>query len=83
MGFGQGSGVGWNDVRHFDREGHLWTHEQHELRRKRRMEAHRAEEGSGSRGMVVNFALIGGIVGLACFLPAFWERAGTRRREGD
>ena len=83
MGYGQGSGVGWNDVRHFDREGHLWTHEQQDLRRKRRMEGGRMDGGRDSRGFVLNFALIGTVVGFACFMPVLWEKALTRKREAE
>jgi len=77
--------AGWNDVPHFDREGHLWTQEQHERRRRRRMEEEGAGyERSGGGGMVWNFLFVTGVVVLAGFVPGVWGMVGPRRaREED
>jgi len=83
---GQGAPKGSDyDVPHFDRDGHLRTHTQHEQRMRRRM----AEEGEGydMRGgamdFFVRFMVISGIIGFACAVPALWSSGGptARRRE--
>ncbi|MCJ1243518.1 hypothetical protein MMC30_000715 [Trapelia coarctata] len=85
-GFGasQSMRAGWNDVPHFDREGHLWTQEQHERRRRRRMEEESAGyERGGGGGMVWNFLFVTGVVVLAGFVPGIWAMAGTRKRRDE
>ncbi|MCJ1388797.1 hypothetical protein MMC18_001647 [Xylographa bjoerkii] len=85
-GFAPGQGpqqwAAWNDVPHFDREGHLWTQEQQELRRKRRMEGNGSEYAARGPGMLFNFLLISGVVGFASLVTAAWrEGVGLGERE--
>ena len=77
---------GWdaNDVPHFDREGHFRTQEQQQQRRRRkRVEEESADYGTG-RSMIINFAFVSGILSMACFLPAVFEKkaVGRSRDEG-
>ncbi|MCJ1380533.1 hypothetical protein MMC17_003641 [Xylographa soralifera] len=72
----------WSDVPHFDREGHLWTQEQQEMRRKRRMEGEGAEYDARGPGILFNFLLISGVVGFASLVTAAWrEGVGLEERE--
>lgn len=85
-GFGatQSMRAGWNDVPHFDREGHLWTQEQHERRRRRRMEEESAGyDRGGGGGQVFNFLFVTGVVVLAGFIPGLWGMAAGRTRRKD
>lgn len=72
-GTSPGQASHWSDVPHFDREGHRWTQEQQEMRRKRRMEA--ASEGVErvAPGMLFNFLLVSGVVGLASLVSTMWR----------
>lgn len=73
MGYGQGQ-AGWNDVPHFDREGHYRTQEQEDIRRQRRM---RQENGLGEfaegGSLLAKFVLICGVVGFAVWIPGVVE----------
>ncbi|MCJ1416849.1 hypothetical protein MMC32_003188 [Xylographa parallela] len=89
-GFSPGQGPhGWaagSDVPHFDREGHLWTQEQQEMRRKRRMEGEGREYDARGPGILFNFLLISGVVGFASLVTAAWREGvgfGERERRKD
>ncbi len=73
MGYGQGQ-AGWNDVPHFDREGHYRTQEQQDIRRQRRMqqEAGLGEYAEGG-SLLAKFVLICGVVGFAVWIPGVVE----------
>jgi hypothetical protein len=77
-----------NEVPHFDREGHIRTHENHTKRWQRR----RGEEdgwipgGEGPRGTLANFLFVGGIISLGIFIPSFlFEKIvrSNRKDKGD
>ncbi|MCJ1283566.1 hypothetical protein MMC26_002897 [Xylographa opegraphella] len=85
-GFSPGQGphgwTAWSDVPHFDREGHLWTQEQQEMRRKRRMEWEGEQHDARGPGILFNFLLISGVVGFASLVTAAWrEGVGLGERE--
>ncbi|MCJ1289755.1 hypothetical protein MMC34_001288 [Xylographa carneopallida] len=81
-GLGPHGWAAWSDVPHFDREGHLWTHEQQEMRRKRRMEGEGAQYDARGPGILFNFLLISGVVGFASLMTAVWrEGVGLEERE--
>ncbi|MCJ1321914.1 hypothetical protein MMC15_007259 [Xylographa vitiligo] len=85
-GFSPGQGphgwAAWSDVPHFDREGHLWTQERQEMRRKRRMEGEGAQSDARGPGILFNFLLISGVVGFASLVTAAW-REGVGLGEGE
>ncbi|KAF8862338.1 DnaJ-domain-containing protein [Acephala macrosclerotiorum] len=74
MGHGQSpGGYGhWNDVPHFDREGHTRTHENNTRRwaRRKGMQDGWVPEAGAPRGTLANFLFVGGIVGVAVLVPA-------------
>ena len=69
MGYGQGQ-AGWNDVPHFDREGHYRTQEQEDIRRQRRP---RPDGGGGATpagvSLLAKFVLLCGVVGFGVWIP--------------
>ena len=73
MGYGQGQ-AGWNDVPHFDREGHYRTQEHQDMRRQRRMQQE-AGLGEYSEGgsLLAKFVGICGVVGFAVLIPGVVE----------
>ncbi|KAI9814999.1 MAG: hypothetical protein M1827_002842 [Pycnora praestabilis] len=80
---GEGFGIGgaqatWDDVPHFDREGHLRTQEQQDQRRRRRMTEELIPTGGGG-SVLINFIFVGSIISLAIFLPTLFERKMTRK----
>ena len=71
--------MGWNnDVPHFDRDGHFRTQEQQEQRRRKRIEEENGEYDRGGGDMLLKFVVVGGVVALACGLPAMFERGPLR-----
>ncbi|MCJ1476681.1 hypothetical protein MMC13_005349 [Lambiella insularis] len=88
-GFSPGQGppeyTAWSDVPHFNQEGHRWTQEQQELRRRRRMDAESLDADRAAPGMLFNFLLISGVVGFASLMNMMWQtgvRDGGRRDDG-
>ena len=73
MGYGQGQ-AGWNDVPHFDREGHYRTQEHQDMRRQKRMqqEAGLGEYAEGG-SLLAKFVLVCGVVGCAVLIPGVVE----------
>ena len=67
--------MGWsNDVPHFDRDGHFRTQEQQEQRRKKRIEEGNGEYSRSGGDVLLKFVVVGGVVALACGLPAMFEK---------
>jgi hypothetical protein len=58
------------EVPHFDREGHLRTHVNHERRRQTRLSKGFIDAGQGA-STLANFFLIGGIITLGVLLPSW------------
>jgi len=61
-----------NDVPHFDREGHIRTHENNTRRwaRRKGMEDGWMPEQGAPRGTLANFLFVGGIISLGILVPA-------------
>ena len=81
LGHGQGR-AGWNDVLHFDQEGHYRTQEQQDLRRKRRLQNESVEYGKGG-SMLARFVLISAVVGFAFWIPTLIEGFDRRPENND
>ncbi|KZF25689.1 DnaJ-domain-containing protein [Xylona heveae TC161] len=83
-GFGPGgptSGLD-DDVPHFDRERHLRSQEQQEVRRRRR-EASKSHIREPGGSVLINFILVGGVLSLAIFLPGLFERKFQKKKKDD
>ncbi|KAM0803281.1 DnaJ domain-containing protein [Usnea florida] len=82
-GFGTGQGqAGFDDVPHFDREGHYRTQEQQDQRRRRRTEG----EGVGfvKRGDVFSqFLMISALVTFAFSIPTLFDRGRNGRKKDE
>jgi len=70
MGPGQNPFGNAQDVPHFDREGHLRTHEKHAHRRQRRVTQDFIPDNPSS-GTLANFLFVGGIISLGIVIPSF------------
>lgn len=70
MGPGQDPFGHTDDVPHFDREGHLRTHEKHARRKQRRAPDELIPDGPTS-GLLVNFLFVGGVISLGIVIPSF------------
>ena len=82
-GFGPGQGqAGYNDVPHFDQEGHHRTQEQQDRRRRRRM-----EEGSivfvGGGSVLFQFFLVSAVITLALSIPTIFHTSRDGRKKKD
>ncbi|KAH8821151.1 hypothetical protein F5884DRAFT_766797 [Xylogone sp. PMI_703] len=69
MGPGQNPFGDEQDVPHFDREGHLRTHEKHAQRKQRRATQDYLDPPTS--GILVNFLFVGGIISLGIAIPSF------------
>ena len=82
-GYGPGQGhAGFNDVPHFDQEGHYRTQEQQDRRRRRRME----EESIGfvdGGSVLFQFFLVSAVISLALTIPAVFNTSRDERRKKD
>ena len=82
-GFGPGQGqAGFNDVPHFDREGHYRTQKQQDQRRRRRREG----EGIGfvrGGGVLSQFLMISALVTFAFSIPTLFDRSRDGRKKKD
>ncbi|RFU25313.1 hypothetical protein B7463_g11018, partial [Scytalidium lignicola] len=68
MGPGQNPYGNAQDVPHFDREGHLRTHENQARRRQRRVTQDYSE--TAPSGILVNFLFVGGVITLGIAIPS-------------
>ena len=74
--------VGFNDVPHFDQEGHHRTQELQDERRRRRIEDERVRfADSGS--VVLQFSLVAAVITLALSIPTMFDKSKDRRRAKD
>jgi len=80
---GQTHRSGWNDVPHFDRASHLWTQEQHERRRKRRLEDAGVPSSGRGGDMIFNFLMVTGVIILASLTPGIYDTMMNSRRNGN
>ena len=82
-GFGPGQGqAGFNDVPHFDREGHYRTQEQQDQRRRRRTEG----EGVGfvkGGDVFSQFLMISALVTFAFSIPTLFDRSRNGRKKDE
>ena len=82
-GFGPGQGqIGYNNVPHFDQEGHHRTQEQQDQRRRRRLEEESV--GSADGGSVLfQFLLVTVVIMLALSIPAVFENSKDVRKKKE
>lgn len=82
-GFGPGQGqAGFNDVPHFDHEGHHRTQEQQDQRRRRRMDEESVEFAEGG-SVMFQFFLITAVVTSAFLIPTILDRNRDGRKKKD
>ena len=83
MGPGQHPFGHWSDVRHWDREGHLRTHQRAESRTQRRRKDGDIIPNTLPPSMLAQFFFIGGIISLGIFVPSYiFERlTSTKNRD--
>lgn len=82
-GFGPGQGqAGFNDVPHFDQEGHHRTQEQQDQRRRRRMEEESAGIAQGG-SVLFQFFLITAVVTFAFSIPTLFDSSRDRRKKDE
>lgn len=80
-GFGPGQGqAGFNDVPHFDQEGHHRTQEQQDQRRRRRLEEESVEFAAGG-SVLFQFFLITAVITSAFLIPAIFDRSRDARKK--
>ncbi|KAL9073191.1 MAG: hypothetical protein Q9161_003023 [Pseudevernia consocians] len=80
-GFGPGQGqTGFNDVPHFDKEGHHRTQEQQDQRRRRRMKEESVEFAEGG-SVLIHFFLIAAVVTFALSIPTLFDRSRDGRKK--
>ena len=80
-GFGPGQGqTGFNDVPHFDQEGHHRTQEQQDQRRRRRMEEESAGFAQGG-SVLFQFFLITAVVTFAFSIPTLFDSSRDGRKD--
>lgn len=82
-GFGPGQGqAGYNNVPHFDQEGHHRTQEQQDQRRRRRLDEESV--GSADGGSVLfQFFLVTAVITLALSIPTVFEKSKDGRKKKD
>ena len=82
-GFGPGQGqAGFNDVPHFDQEGHHRTQEQQDQRRRRRMEEESVGFAEGS-SVLIQFVLVTAVVMFAFSIPTLFDRSRDGRKKDE
>ncbi|CAD6581126.1 MAG: hypothetical protein ASARMPREDX12_001467 [Alectoria sarmentosa] len=80
-GFGPAQGhAGFNDVPHFDQEGHHRTQEQQDQRRRRRMEQESVDFAGGG-SVLFQFLLITAVVTLAFSIPTLFDKSKDGRKD--
>lgn len=82
-GFAPGQGqAGFNDVPHFDQEGHHRTQEQQDQRRRRRMEEESVEFAEGG-SVLFQFFLVTAVVTFALLIPTLFDRSKDGRKKDN
>ena len=82
-GFGPGQAQAGSDyIPHFDREGHHWTQEQQEQRRKRRLDEENVAFADGG-STFLRFVLITAVVTFAFSVPSMVQSSVDRRVKRD